>query len=193
MHPSVILASTSRYRAQLLERLEIPFEQVAPECDETPLPDETALALVERLAHAKAASVASEHPDKLVIGSDQVACCGSSILGKPGNHDTAVKQLQMLSGNTVEFHTGLCVICNKVNKSMHSIATTTVEFKTLNDDQIERYLQKDKPYDCAASFRSESYGSTIVKRISSDDPTALIGLPVVRVAEYLDELGLALP
>jgi len=99
----------------------------------------------------------------------------------------------MLCGNTVEFHTGLCVINSDVNKSLQSIATTTVEFKKLNDDQIERYLLKDKPYDCAASFRSEGYGSTIVKRISSDDPTALIGLPVVRVAEYLNQLGLALP
>jgi len=193
MHPPVILASTSRYRAQLLERLAIPFEQIAPHCDETPLPDESALALVERLAQAKAASIASAHPSQLVIGSDQVACCKGSILGKPGDHNTAVRQLQMLRGNTVEFHTGLCVMHLAAEKSLHSIVTTTVEFKTLNDEQIERYLQTDKPYDCAASFRSEGYGSTIVKRISNDDPSALIGLPIVRVAEYLNELGLPLP
>jgi len=193
MHPPLILASTSRYRAELLQRLKIPFEQIAPDCDETPHPEESALALVDRLAQAKAASVASVNPQALIIGSDQVACCQGDILGKPGDHQSAVRQLQSLRGNTVEFHTGLCLTHQATNKSLCSTVTTTVEFKNLNDEQIERYLQKDKPYDCAASFRSEGYGSTIVSRISTDDPTALIGLPIVRVAEYLYEFGFELP
>ena len=193
MHSPLILASTSRYRAELLQRLKIPFEQIAPDCDETPHPGESALTLVDRLAQAKAASVASVNPQALIICSDQVACCQGDILGKPGDHHSAVRQLQSLRGNTVEFHTGLCVTHHATNKSLRSTVTTTVEFKNLNDEQIERYLQKDQPYDCAASFRSESYGSTIVSRISTDDPTALIGLPIVRVAEYLDEFGFELP
>lgn len=193
MNPSVILASTSRYRAELLKRLGIEFQQLAPVCDETPLENETALELVARLAAAKAASIAGQNQHSLVIGSDQVACCDSEIIGKPENHAGAVKQLNTLSGKTVEFHTGLCVSHFDSGRTCECIVTTTVVFKTLSNDQIERYLVKDKPYDCAASFRSEGYGSTIVEQITSDDPCAIIGLPVIRVAEYLNELGLQLP
>lgn len=193
MQPSVILASTSRYRAELLQRLAIDFKQVAPECDETALPDEPAIALVERLAVIKAQSVARQFPDALVIGSDQVACLDGRILGKPGTHAAAIEQLQALSGKNVDFNTGLCVMRQADDQVRQSVETTRVTFKHLNSEQIERYLQMDKPYDCAASFRSEGYASTIVTAIESDDPCTIIGLPLIRVAEYLDQLGLPLP
>jgi len=193
MQPSVILASTSRYRAELLQRLGIEFRQIAPDCDETPLPREKAADLVQRLAAGKATSIAVQFTEDLVIGSDQVASCNGAIIGKPGTHETAVEQLHSLSGQTVSFHTGLCVMQEQSQRSLHCLVTTDVIFKSLDQDQIERYLKADKPYDCAASFRSEGYGSTIVESISSDDPTAIIGLPVIKVAEYLDQLGLALP
>ena len=193
MHPSVILASTSRYRAGLLKRLKIEFEQQSPDCDETPLPDETARQLVERLSARKAESVAARFPQHLVIGSDQVATHQGLIFGKPASHDDAVHQLQTLSGQTISFLTGLCVMQHCSQRSLQNIVTTEVRFKTLDDVQIERYLKADQPYDCAASFRSEGYGSTVVDTISSDDPTAIIGLPVILVARYLDQLGLPLP
>ena len=191
MQPSVILASTSRYRAELLKRLNVDFQQIAPDCDETPQQSEPAADLVVRLATGKAQSVTQQFPEHLVIGSDQVASCNGAIIGKPGNHEDAVAQLQLLSGQTVDFLTGLCVI--RQSQSLQCLVTTEVTFKRLDVAQIERYLKADQPYDCAASFRSEGYGSTIVDNISSDDPTAIIGLPVIRVAEYLDKLGLALP
>ncbi len=193
MNSNVILASTSRYRAELLQRLHIEFEQKAPICDETPLKDEPALALVARLAVGKAVSIAEQHPESLVIGSDQVACCQGQIIGKPNDHSTAIQQLNTLSGETIEFHTGLCVMKHQTNQALKTVVTTSVVFKTLTPEQIERYLQTDKPYDCAASFRSEGYGSTIVERITTDDPTALIGLPIITVANYLNQLGMSLP
>ena len=193
MQPSVILASTSRYRAQLLKRLNIDFQQTAPDCDETPLQDEPADELVGRLAAAKAKSVSAQFPQHVVIGSDQVAACDGVITGKPGSHEDAVAQLQMLSGKTVSFLTGLCVLHLQSQKSLQCLVTTDVSFKKLNAAQIERYLAADQPYDCAASFRSEGYGSTIVTRMSSDDPTAIIGLPVIKTAAFLDELGVQLP
>lgn len=193
MQPSVILASTSRYRAELLQRLRIEFRQIAPDCDETPLPQEKASELVQRLAAGKAKSIAVQNTYDLVIGSDQVASCNGAIIGKPGSHETAIEQLRSLSGQTVSFLTGLCVMHEQSQKTLQCLVTTDVSFKTLSPDQIERYLSADKPYDCAASFRSEGFGSTIVENISSDDPTAIIGLPVIKVAEFLDQLGLALP
>ena len=193
MHSSVILASTSRYRAELLHRLKIEFEQHPPECDETPHNGEAAEALVERLSRVKAQSVADRFPDHLVIGSDQVASCEGMIIGKPVDHEDAVSQLQTLSGRTITFITGLCVMHKRTGRELQNVVRTEVQFKQLDNTQIIRYLKADEPYDCAASFRSEGYGSTIVKRISSDDPTAIIGLPVILVASYLDQLGMALP
>ncbi len=193
MQPSVILASTSRYRAELLKRLDLDFQQIAPNCDETPLQDEVAPDLVARLAAGKAQSVAERFPEHLVIGSDQVASCNGVIIGKPGNHADAVAQLQLLSGQTVSFLTGLCVMQQKSQQSLQCLVATDVRFKRLDTAQIERYLAADQPYDCAASFRSEGYGSSIVENITSDDPTAIIGLPIIRVAEFLDTLGLQLP
>ena len=193
MPVSLILASTSRYRGELLKRLNISFEQIAPDCEETPLEDEPAAVLVERLAIEKATSVAKLYPQAVVIGSDQVAWCCGQIIGKPDDHTTAVSQLSFLAGKTIEFHTGLCVMQAQTNRSLHSVITTTVAFKSLSVDQIERYLRTDQPYDCAASFRSEGYGSAIVNKISSDDPSALIGLPVITVVDYLSQFGIPLP
>jgi len=193
MQPSVILASTSRYRAELLNRLKLDFQQMAPDCDETPLQDESAADLVVRLSVGKAQSIAEQYPQHLVIGSDQVASCNGAIIGKPDNHANAVAQLQFLSGQTVSFLTGLCVMLLQSKRSLQCLVTTDVCFKNLDTAQIERYLQTDQPYDCAASFRSEGFGSTIVDKISSEDPTAIIGLPVIKVADFLDKLGLDLP
>ncbi len=193
MPPSVILASTSRYRAELLKRLQLDFQQIAPNCDETPLQGESAADLVVRLSVGKAQSVAKQFPEHLIIGSDQVASCNGAIIGKPGDHAAAVAQLQLLSGQTVSFLTGLCVMQQQSQKAFQSLVPTDVRFKKLDTAQIERYLKADQPYDCAASFRSEGYGCTIVENIASDDPAAIIGLPVIRVAEFLKDLGLQLP
>ncbi len=193
MQSSIILASTSRYRAELLHRLKINFEQHAPVCDETPLPEESPNQLVERLSTTKAQSIADKFPEHLVIGSDQVASLDGRIFGKPLDHADAVAQLQALSGEMISFLTGLCLMQKSSQRMLQSIVATNVQFKKLNDAQIERYLEADKPYDCAASFRSEGYGSTIVENISSDDPTAIIGLPIILVSTYLDQLGRPLP
>ncbi len=193
MQSSIILASTSRYRAELLHRLKINFEQHAPVCDETPLPEESPNQLVERLSATKAQSIADKFPEHLVIGSDQVASLDGRIFGKPLDHADAVAQLQALSGEMITFLTGLCLMQKSSQRMLQSIVATNVQFKKLNNAQIERYLEADKPYDCAASFRSEGYGSTIVENISSDDPTAIIGLPIILVSTYLDQLGHPLP
>lgn len=193
MQSSVILASTSRYRAELLQRLKIEFKQHSPVCDETPLNDETPRELVERLSVAKAQSIADQFPEHLVIGSDQVANHDGRVIGKPASHNDAVAQLRSLSGQSITFLTGLCVMQKSAQRILQSVVTTKVRFKSLDDAQIDRYLEADKPYDCAASFRSEGYGSTIVDNISSDDPTAIIGLPTILLSTYLDQLGLQLP
>ncbi len=193
MHSSVILASTSRYRAELLRRLKIDFEQYAPDCDETPLDNEAPEDLVARLSAGKAHSAADRFAAHIVIGSDQVASLDGLIFGKPADHEDAVAQLRALSGKTITFLTGLCIMQKSTQRTLQTVVTTDVKFKSLDDAQINRYLEADKPYDCAASFRSEGYGSTIVEQMSSDDPTAIIGLPVIMVSAYLDQLGLPLP
>jgi len=196
----VILASTSRYRAQLLQRLKVNFSQHAPECDETPKPGESPTDLVTRLAQSKALSVAERFSEAVIIGSDQVACVNSSdeILGKPGSHTDAVEQLQLLSGQTVSFHTGVSVMRYQPGTENSTplgvdpiVVSTEVQFKHLDDDLIERYLLADKPYDCAASFRSESCGSWIVERMSCDDPTAIIGLPLIETARLLQAFDIS--
>lgn len=184
----VVLASTSRYRAQLLQRLKVNFSQHAPECDETPKPGESPLNLVTRLAASKALSVADRFPEAVIIGSDQVACIHSSnqIIGKPGSHAGAVEQLHLLSGQLVSFHTGVSMMCHQSAIRIDPVVVSTeVQFKSLADELIERYLVADKPYDCAASFRSESCGSWIVERMFCDDPTAIIGLPLIETARML--------
>ncbi len=189
----LILASTSVFRKTLLDRLKIDFEQVAPDCDETPEVGEPAVELVARLAREKALSVHRQTSidTTVVIGSDQVADLNGQILGKPYTHETAVEQLQSLSSNTVVFYTGLYVV--KGDESRHCVVPTEVKFRTLSAPQIERYLRADEPYGCAASFKSECLGSAVVEYMRSDDPTALVGLPLIQLSGFLDELGISVP
>lgn len=191
--PGLILASTSPYRREQLERLRLPFTAVAPDCDETPLPGESPHALVQRLAEAKARSVAANAGDAVVIGSDQVAALGERILTKPGDHATAVEQLSACSGRTVVFHTGLCVIDGPGDTVTTECIDYRVDFRALEADEIERYLAAEQPYDCAGSIRSEGYAVSLFARMAGDDPSALIGLPLIRLAAVLRASGFTLP
>lgn len=193
MNPEIILASTSVYRVELLKKLQISFIQLAPVCDETPLAGEKAEALVSRLAVKKAESVASRHPNAIVIGSDQVADLQGTILGKPGNRQSAITQLRALSGKELVFYTGLAVMRAGTRQFGSCVVPTTVAFKILTDEKIERYLLADEPYNCAGSFKSESLGSTLVTRMCSDDPAALIGLPLIQLSILLEEHGVTIP
>jgi len=188
---NLILASTSVYRRELLERLRIPFEVVAPKVDETPLTGESTLDLALRLAQAKAAAVAKEHPHAWVIGSDQVAdLCGAAI-GKPGNFERALAQLQLMRGQTVTFHTALCLM--KGEKQTTLGVPTEVRFRKLADDILENYLLAEEPYDCAGSAKSEGLGISLLESIKSDDPTALIGLPLIALSGLLRDAGFVIP
>lgn len=189
--PTLILASTSRYRAELLQRLRLPFDTLRPDVDETPQPGEMPAKLAMRLAQAKAAAVASTHPLAWTIGSDQVAELDGMPLGKPGDRLHAVAQLAAMSGKTVHFHTAACVMQG------HAVHTamdlTRVRFRTLSTDEIERYVDAEQPFDCAGSFKSESLGICLFEAIESSDPTALIGLPLIATAKLLREAGFMLP
>ncbi len=189
----LILGSTSRYRRELLSRLGLPFQVVAPEVDETPLPDEAPAALAQRLALAKAQAVARLHPTAVVIGSDQVADLQGEPLGKPGTHERAVAQLRRMRGQTVLFQTALAVVCPATGFEGVDLAVVKVVFRNLNDSEIERYLRTEQPYDCAGSAKSEGLGIALLERIDNDDPTALVGLPLIRTARLLREAGLVLP
>jgi septum formation protein len=190
-HPrKLILGSTSTYRRELLARLRVPFEVVAPEVDETPLPSETPVELANRLALAKAMAVARLHPDCVVIGSDQVADLAGEPLGKPGNHARAVEQLQRMRGQAVIFQTAVAVVCLKLGFSDQMLAPVRVTFRDLTDAEIENYLQLEQPYDCAGSAKSEGLGIALLEAIDSDDPTALIGLPLIRTARMLRAAGI---
>lgn len=191
--PPLILASTSPYRRELLGRLQLPFEVCAPETDETPLPGEAPAATAERLASAKAAAVAARHPDALVIGSDQVAYCGELRFGKPGTRDKACAQLRQLSGKVVVFHTGLCLLNGRSGRSHLRGVPTEVRFRELSDAEIERYLDREDALNCAGSARSEALGISLLEWMRSDDPTALVGLPLIALAEMLRAEGLPLP
>jgi len=191
--PPLILASSSRYRRELLARLQLPFHSITPDVDETPQPGETPQALALKLAHAKAHAVAKQHPHALVIGSDQVADLAGEPLGKPGSHARAVAQLQRMRGQTVTFHTAVAVVCHASNFSQTDLAPVTVYFRALTDSEIERYLHIEQPYDCAGSAKSEGLGITLLEAIHSDDPTALIGLPLIRTCQLLRAAGLAIP
>ena len=190
--PALVLGSTSRYRRELLSRLNIPFGTDAPNVDETPLPGEDPRALACRLALAKARDVASRHPDAIVIGSDQVADLNGKPLGKPGNHENAVVQLREMSGQTVIFQTALTVIRQSAGIELQDIAQVRVVFRFLSDDEIEYYLRTEQPYDCAGSAKSEGLGIALLDRIDNDDPTALVGLPLIRTARMLRQAGLRL-
>ncbi|WP_143891146.1 Maf family nucleotide pyrophosphatase [Tepidimonas alkaliphilus] len=190
---ALVLGSTSPYRRELLARLRLPFETVAPHVDETPRPGEAPAALAQRLARAKAEAVARLRPEAIVIGSDQVADLDGAALGKPGTHERAVAQLRAMSGRTVRFHTALAVVCGASGFAAQELATVEVRFRTLADAEIERYLRAEQPYDCAGSAKSEGLGIALLEAIVSDDPTALVGLPLIRTARLLRTAGLELP
>lgn len=186
----LVLGSTSRYRAELMQRLRIPFEAVGPDVDETPQAGETPAALALRLAIAKAKAVAALRPDAVVIGSDQVADLNGEPLGKPGTHERAVLQLTRMSGQTVRFHTAVAVVCQATGFVQHDVAEVGVRFRTLTPAEIESYLHAEQPYDCAGSAKSEGLGISLLDAIDNDDPTALIGLPLIRTCRLLRAAGL---
>jgi septum formation protein len=192
----LVLASTSRYRRELLERLRLPFDAARPEVDETPLPGESPRALVERLSVAKAAAVAATlagGPDEAwVIGSDQAASLDDAPLGKPGDRERARAQLAAMSGRTVAFHTGVCLVAGMQPPRL-LVDTTLVRVRPLGADAIERYLDAEAPYDCAGSFKSEALGIALFDAIESHDPTALVGLPLIATVRLLREAGWPLP
>jgi len=185
----LVLASTSPYRKQLLERLGIGFEVAAPQCDETPLANETPGETALRLARAKAHSVEARFGDALIIGSDQVAASAGLRLGKPGNHENAVKQLRSLSGREVEFHTAVCVLDAQARQEQSRVVLCRVAFRPLDDARIEAYLRREQPYDCAASAKAEGLGVALLSRIDTEDPTSLIGLPLIALSEMLERAG----
>ena len=190
---ALVLGSTSRYRRELLQRLHLPFTVTAPDVDETPLPGEAPRDLALRLALAKARAVAALHPGAVVIGSDQVADLAGLPLGKPGTHERAVAQLRRMSGHTVVFQTALAVVCQATGFEQVDLAPVEVRFRPLSDDEIERYLHAEQPYDCAGSAKSEGLGISLLDAIVSDDPTALVGLPLIRTCRMLRAAGLTLP
>jgi septum formation protein len=189
---TLILGSSSRYRKELLSRLKIPFEVAAPEVDETPLSNETPRDLALRLALAKARAVASQNPEAVVIGADQVADLEGLPLGKPGNHANAVKQLQRMRGQTVIFQTALSVVCLATGFEQTDLAAVKVTFRDLTDAEIEAYLMAEEPYDCAGSAKSEGLGIALLAAIDNDDPTALVGLPLIRTCHLLSAAGVKL-
>lgn len=193
MQRPLILASTSPYRRELLQRLRLPFDVHSPEVDETPLPGETPEALARRLALSKANTVATRFPDAIVIGSDQVADLNGEPLGKPGNHARATAQLQRMRGQTLVFQTAVAVVCAASGFVQHDIAPVRVVFRSLSDAAIESYLLAETPYDCAGSAKSEGLGIALLDTIESDDPTALIGLPLIRTCRMLRAAGIELP
>ena len=189
---TLILGSTSRYRKELLSRLQIPFETAAPDVDETPHINESPKDLALRLALAKARAVALKNPEAIVIGSDQVADLEGAPLGKPGNHTNATLQLPRMRGKTVIFQTALSVVCIATGYQRTDLAEVKVKFRDLSDAEIESYLRAEEPYDCAGSAKSEGLGIVLLDAIENDDPTALIGLPLIRTCQMLREAGVKL-
>ena len=189
---ALVLGSTSRYRQELLQRLRIPFTVAAPDVDETPQPGEAPAALAQRLALAKARAVAAAFPEAVVIGSDQVADLDGLPLGKPGSHERAVAQLRQMRGRTVIFQTAVAVVCKASGFEQASLAEVKVRFRQLSDDAIENYLRAEQPYDCAGSAKSEGLGIALLESIDSDDPTALVGLPLIRTCRLIEAAGIRL-
>jgi septum formation protein len=185
----IILASTSPFRRELLGRLGLPFEAASPEADESAVPGESPERLVQRLAEAKARAVAAAHADALIIGSDQVAVIDGEILGKPGTHEAAVDQLSRASGRRVTFLTGLCLLDAAEGTCQVDLVPFSVLFRKLTEHQIEAYLRREQPYNCAGSFKSEGLGITLFRRLDGDDPNALIGLPLIRLVDMLATAG----
>lgn len=191
--PHLVLASTSRYRQELLARLGIPFETTAPNVDESPAAGEMPQALALRLACAKAQAAQAAFPDALIIGCDQVAAVGATLLNKPGTHARAVEQLKLMSGKQIAFFTALCLLNARTLQRQTAIVPVTVHMRELSTGQIERYLQAERPYDCAGSARIEGLGITLVARLDGDDPNALIGLPLIKLCDMLRNEGVDLP
>jgi septum formation protein len=189
----LVLASSSPYRRELLQRLGLPFQVIAPHVDETATEGETPATLAVRLAREKALAIARTRPEAVVIGSDQVADLNGQALGKPGEHANAVRQLHAMSGNTVHFHTAVTVVCLEANFVSTELASVVVRFRALSSQEIETYLQREQPYDCAGSAKSEGLGIALLDAIESDDPTALVGLPLIRTCRMLRAAGLTLP
>jgi septum formation protein len=188
--PTLILGSSSRYRRELLERLRLPFEVSAPEVDEAPRAGESPAALAQRLALAKARAVSAAHPDAVVIGSDQVADLDGEPIGKPGTHERAVAQLRAMRGRSVVFQTAVAVVRGSTGYVGTALAPVTVRFRMLTDAEIEHYLRTEQPYDCAGSAKCETLGIALLEAIESDDPTALVGLPLIRTSALLREAGI---
>ena len=181
----LVLASSSVYRSDLLKRLQLPFESIAPNVDETPLPDESARATSVRLAQEKARAVAGSYPDALIIGSDQVALLEGRQLGKPLNHDNAVKQLRAMRGKTTHFYTALALLNSKSGNMQTEVAENFVSLRDLSDAEIEGYLKKEQPYHCAGSAKTEGLGIALISKMTGEDPNALIGLPLILLIQML--------
>ncbi|VAW80350.1 Maf-like protein YceF [hydrothermal vent metagenome] len=190
---TLVLASTSPFRRALLEKLQIPFETLSPDVDEIRQQGESPHSLVTRLSEAKARAVADTCPDALIIGSDQVAVCGEEVLGKPGDHERAYDQLNRLSGQRVDFLTGLCLLDATTDVARTDLVTYAVTFRKLTTEQIDRYLRAEQPYNCAGSFKSEALGISLFETMHGEDPNALIGLPLIRLVSWLNEAGIAIP
>lgn len=189
----LLLASSSPYRRELLSRLRLAFEISAPHVDETAHPGESPEQLVRRLAHDKAQALANSHRDHLIIGSDQVAVLGQEILGKPHTHERATRQLQACSGKSVSFLTGLALLDSRTREARVDCVAFTVHFRDLTGEQINRYLQIEQPYDCAGSFKAEGLGVSLFKATEGSDATSLIGLPLIRLVDMLNEAGVEVP
>jgi septum formation protein len=188
--PELVLASTSPYRRSLLERLGLPFATAAPDVDEAALPDETPPDLVTRLAEAKARALAHAHPGALIIGSDQVAAMDDAVLGKPGNRERAIAQLGRASGRVLTFYTGLCLLNTGTGRCQTVCEPFRVHFRRLSPAQIEGYIAREQPFNCAGSFKSEGLGIALFERLEGDDPNALVGLPLIRLIGMLAAEGL---
>lgn len=185
----LVLASTSPFRKQLMDKLHLNYETASPNIDETPLADESIEEMVKRLSQSKAEAVAADYPDALIIGSDQSAVLNGEVLHKPGNYDNAVRQLKNASGQKIVFQTGLCLYNSRTQKSQTICVPYTVVFKHLSDQQIEHYLKIEEPYNCAGSFKSEALGIALFERFEGEDPNTLIGLPLIKLIEMLASEG----
>ena len=188
----IILASSSPYRREMLERIKLPFAHHAPHIDETPLANETASALVARLALGKAKAVAAQYPNDLIIGADQVADCGGEILGKPGNHENAVAQLRKMSAAEVTLYCGLVLLDAASGQYQSAVEPFTAAFRPLDDAVIERYLRAEKPFDCCGGLKAEGPGIALLTRLEGADPNALLGLPLIRLIDMLKKVGVEL-
>lgn len=191
--PSLALASGSRYRQALLAKLGLEFEAIAPEIDETPKAGESPIELAARLSFEKAAALFGRYPDRLIVGSDQVAVLDGVQLRKPGGRERAVEQLRAASGRIVEFHTGVCVSNAATGESVCEIDLARVHFRRLSDDRIARYVDREPAFDCAGAFKSEGLGIALFEKIDAEDPNALVGLPLIRLIRLLERFGVSIP